>query len=74
MKRTYALLKTDAICDIDQVLAALRLLPGVSSAMLLEEKSRVVITSEPSVSLEALNVALAEKVPCRLEDEQVQPE
>ncbi len=74
MKRTYGLQKTDAICDIDQVLAVLRLLPGVSSAVLLEEKSRVVIIAEQSVSLDMLNAALAAKVPCRLEDEQVQSE
>ncbi len=74
MKRTYNLQKTDAICDIDQVLCVLRLVPGVASAVLLEEKSRVVIDAEQSISLDMLNAALAEKVPCRLEDEQVQPE
>lgn len=74
MKQTYALQKTDGICDIDQVLCILRAVSGVSSAVLLEEKSRVVIISEPSVSLDMLNTALAARVPCRLEDEQVQPE
>jgi len=74
MKRTFGLQKTDGICDIDQVLAALRCVSGVSSAMLLEEKSRVVIISDQSVTIEILNAALAENVSCRLEDEHVQPE
>ncbi len=74
MKRTYALQKTDSICDIDQVLTILRHIPGVRSAVLLEWKARVVIDAEQSVSLDILNAALTEKVPCRLEDEQVEPE
>ncbi len=74
MKRTYNLQKTDGICDIDQVLATLRQVSGVASAMLLEERSRVVIDADQSVSLEALNAALAEQVLCRLADEQIVPE
>ena len=74
MKHIYGLKKIDGICDIDQVLCTLRLVPGVVSATLLEGEPRVVIVSEPTVPLEILNHALAEKVPCRLEDSQMQPE
>jgi hypothetical protein len=74
MKHVYRLQKTDSVCDIDQVLCALREVPGVQSATLLEEAPRVVVVSEPPVPLEQLNDALAKHVPCRLEDGQVQPE
>jgi hypothetical protein len=73
MKQTFALLKTDVICDIDQVLAILRSVPGVTSADLLEGKPRVVIISESPISAEVFNTALS-AMSCRLEDQQIQPE
>lgn len=74
MKHIYGLQKTDSICDIDQVLCVLRLVPGVVSAMLLEGVPRVVIVSDTEVPIEMLNEALAAKVPCRLENGQIQSE
>ena len=71
MNRTYALEKTDSICDVDMVLSILRSVPGVQSAVLLEGKPRVIIGCSCDVTLEKLNAALAEKVPCRLSDEKV---
>lgn len=66
MEHIYTLQKTDGMCDIDQVLSLLRVVPGVESVVLLEGTSNVRIITDDSVTLEMLNAALEERIACRL--------